>query len=414
MFDLISEIMATLRHNKLRTALTGFAVSWGIFLLIVLLRVSRGLVNGMESMFSQRDTETVSIRGGYAQKAYKGLKENRRIRLKDSDLGVLASQNANVVGEVTARISNDTSKVTSSKDYLTGGYQGVYPAHQHNDGLKMVKGRFINQNDINHTRRVVVMADESAETLFGKEDPIGQLVKISDLSFTVIGTYETEWRRDTYIPFSTARAMSGGSDQVNNITVKLKDVSTLDESDRAEQGFRSTLGRQHTFADDDSGSLWIWNRFSDYLRSSTAMGAIGMAVWVIGLLTMLSGIVGVSNIMFVSVRERTHEIGVRRAIGAKPASILRQIILESVAITTLFGYIGIVLGVLVSQGIAALVSGSGGMGPGGKDEILKDPTVDISIAIQVTVVLIIAGALAGLFPALKSLKIKPVEALRDE
>ena len=144
------------------------------------------------------------------------------------------------------------------------------------------------------------------------------------------------------------------------------------------------------------------------------MGAIGMAVWVIGLLTMLSGIVGVSNIMFVSVRERTHEIGVRRAIGAKPASILRQIILESVAITTLFGYIGIVLGVLVSQGIAALVSGSGGMGPGGKDEILKDPTVDISIAIQVTVVLIIAGALAGLFPALKSLKIKPVEALRDE
>ena len=194
----------------------------------------------------------------------------------------------------------------------------------------------------------------------------------------------------------------------------MKDVSTLDESDRAEQGFRSTLGRQHTFADDDSGSLWIWNRFSDYLRSSTAMGAIGMAVWVIGLLTMLSGIVGVSNIMFVSVRERTHEIGVRRAIGAKPASILRQIILESVAITTLFGYIGIVLGVLVSQGIAALVSGSGGMGPGGKDEILKDPTVDISIAIQVTVVLIIAGALAGLFPALKSLKIKPVEALRDE
>ena len=121
MFDLISEIMATLRHNKLRTALTGFAVSWGIFLLIVLLSVSRGLVTGMESMFSQRDTETVSIRGGYAQKAYKGLKENRRIRLKDSDLGVLASQNANVVGEVTARISNDTSKVTSSKDYLTGG-----------------------------------------------------------------------------------------------------------------------------------------------------------------------------------------------------------------------------------------------------------------------------------------------------
>jgi len=410
MLDLINEIMATLRHNKLRTALTGFAVSWGIFLLIVLLSVSRGLVNGMEAMFAQRDAETVDIRGGYAQKAYKGLKENRRIRLRDSDLNVIASRNANVAGEVTAKISNDTATVMNSKDYLTDGYQGVYPAHLRNDGLEMVKGRFINRNDINNNRRVAVIAEESAETLFGKENPIGQLVKISDLSFTIIGTYKDEWRRSTYIPFSTARAMSGGSDRVNNITVKLKGINTLEESDAAEQSFRATLGRQHTFAEDDTGSLWIWNRFSNYLRTSSAMGAIGMAVWIIGLLTMLSGIVGVSNIMFVSVRERTHEIGVRRAIGAKPAAILRQIILESVAITTLFGYIGIVLGVLVSQGIASL---AGGSEPGG-DEILKDPTVDISIAIQVTVVLIIAGALAGFFPAMKSLKIKPVEALRDE
>lgn len=272
----------------------------------------------------------------------------------------------------------------------------------------MTKGRFINQNDINQRRRVVVVNEESAKTLFGDKEPVGQLVKISDLSFTVVGTYKQEWRRDVYIPYSTARAMSGGSDKVNNITVKLSGVKTLEESENAEKGFRSTLGRQHTFAEDDNGSLWIWNRFSDYLTTSTAMGAIGMAVWIIGLLTMLSGIVGVSNIMFVSVRERTHEIGVRRAIGAKPRSILRQIILESVAITTLFGYVGIVLGMLVSEGIGMLVAAGGERSP------LKDPTVDIAIAIQVTVVLIIAGAFAGLFPAMKSLKIKPVEALRDE
>ncbi len=408
MFDLASEIMATLRNNKLRTALTGFAVSWGIFLLIVLLSVSRGLVNGMESMFGQRDTETVSIRGGYAQKAYKGLKENRRVQLRDGDIAVLESQNANVLSEVIAQISNDTAKVTSSKDYLTDGYRGVYPSEVRNSGLDMTKGRFINQNDINQRRRVVVVNEESAKTLFGDKDPIGQLVKISDLSFTVVGTYKQEWRRDVYIPYSTARAMSGGSDKVNNITVKLSGVKTLEESENAEKGFRSTLGRQHTFAEDDNGSLWIWNRFSDYLTTSTAMGAIGMAVWIIGLLTMLSGIVVVSNIMFVSVRERTHEIGVRRAIGAKPRSILRQIILESVAITTLFGYVGIVLGMLVSEGIGMLVAAGGDRSP------LKDPTVDIAIAIQVTVVLIIAGAFAGLFPAMKSLKIKPVEALRDE
>lgn len=408
MFDLANEIMATLRNNKLRTALTGFAVSWGIFLLIVLLSVSRGLVNGMESMFAQRDTETVSIRGGYAQKAFKGLKENRRIRLKDSDMGVLESQNANVIADVAAQVSNDSAKVTSSKDYLTGGYRGVYPTEQRNSGLNIVKGRFINQNDINQRRRVAVINEESAKTLFGEKDPVGQLVEICELSFTIVGTYKQEWRRDVYIPYSTARSMSGGSDRVNNITVKLKNVKTLEESDAAESGFRSTLGRLHSFAEDDSGSLWIWNRFSDYMRSSTAMGAIGMAVWVIGLLTMLSGIVGVSNIMFVSVRERTHEIGVRRAIGAKPRSILKQIILESVAITTLFGYVGIVLGVLVSQGIAMLTESGGDGSP------IKDPTVDIAIAIQVTLVLIVAGALAGLFPAMKSLKIKPVEALRDE
>ncbi len=410
MFDLANEIMATLRHNKLRTALTGFAVSWGIFLLIVLLSVSRGLVNGMDAMFNQRgDTDIVNIRAGWAHKAYKGMKEDRRITLRDADIDILASQNANVSSQVVAQISNDSAKVTSSKDYLTGGYKGVFPAELRNRGLDMTAGRFINQNDVNQQRRVVVINDEYAKTLFDKADPIGQMVKICDLSFTVIGTYKQEWRRETYIPYTTAKAMSGGSDKINNVTVKLRNVTTLEESEAAEKGFRSTLGRQHTFAEDDSGALWIWNRFSDYMKSSAAMGAIGYAVWIIGLLTMLSGIVGVSNIMFVSVRERTHEIGVRRAIGAKPRSILRQIILESVAITTFFGYVGIVLGILMSQGIAVITeAGEGG------EQILKDPTVDLAIAFQVTFVLIIAGALAGFFPAMKSLKIKPVEALRDE
>lgn len=165
MFDLASEILATLRHNKLRTALTGFAVSWGIFLLIVLLSVSHGLVNGMEAMFSQRDTETVSIRGGYAQKAFKGLKENRRVSLRDKDLGVVASQNANVTADVFASISNDSAKISTGKDYLTGGYVGAYPAEVSNSGLDMERGRFINQNDIKQQRRVVVLNTESAKTL---------------------------------------------------------------------------------------------------------------------------------------------------------------------------------------------------------------------------------------------------------
>lgn len=411
MFDLFSEIAATLRRNKLRTALTGFAVSWGIFMLIALLSVSRGLVNGMEDMFSKRDTETLSIRGGYAQKAFKGLKENRRIRLKDSDMDVIMAQNSDIAAGVSASISNDSSTINSTKDYITGGYEGVFPDQLRSNGLEMVQGRFINQNDIASQRRVAVISLESATTLFGEENPIGKYVRINDLSFIIIGTYKAEWRTSTYIPFSTAKALAGGSDRVNVINVKMKNIKNLQESDLAEEEFRKTLGRVHSFSSDDTGSLWIWNRLSDYFRSSTAMSTIGIAIWIIGLLTMLSGIVGVSNIMFVSVRERTHEIGIRRAIGARPMVILRQIILESVVITTLFGYIGIVLGMLAAQLIDFIASSSQGLGG---HQILKDPTVDISMAIQVTLVLIIAGALAGLFPALKSLKIKPVEALRDE
>ncbi len=405
MIDLINEILATLRHNKLRTALTGFAVSWGIFLLIVLLSVSRGIVNKMEDMFSSRDNEIISISGGWAHKPYKGLTEDRKITLNDRDMGILASQNANVVAEVSAEITGDSTVIMTSKDYLTDGYRGVYPSAKRNNGLTLLEGRFINDIDIEEGRRVLVLHKESVKTLFGDKDAIGEQVKVNDLSFVVVGIYDHEWSRNTYIPFSTARNMSGESDKVRRIYIKSQGLKTMEDGMQAEKDFRATLGRQHSFATDDESAIWIWNRFNDYITTSTAMNVLVMAVWIIGVLTMLSGIVGVSNIMFVSVRERTHEIGVRRAIGAKPLSIIKQIILESVAITTLFGYIGIVLGVLVAQ-LIDMIFKEGGM--------LKDPTVDIAIALQVTLVLVIAGALAGLFPAMKSLKIKPVEALRDE
>ncbi|MDE6393829.1 MAG: ABC transporter permease, partial [Duncaniella sp.] len=201
--------------------------------------------------------------------------------------------------------------------------------------------------------------------------------------------------------------MAGGSDKINRMTVGVQGLSTIQEGEKVESDIYTALGNEHSFDPSDKSALWVWNRFTDHLKQSAATGAMDMAVWIIGLLTMLSGIVGVSNIMFVSVRERTHEIGIRRAIGARPISIIRQIILESVAITTLFGYVGIVLGVAV----AALV---GYICEQGNVTVMLNPSVDLSVAIEVTAVLVISGALAGLFPALKSLKIKPVEALRDE
>lgn len=405
MFDLINEILATLRHNKLRTALTGFAVSWGIFLLIVLQSVSHGMTGGMNNMFSKNDTRSVAVSGGYAQKPYKGLSESRHVSLKESDLQLVANRNSASVTRIAADISNESAIVSTGKDYVSDGYKGVTPSALRADGLTLSEGRFINENDLRQHRRVIVISDRNAKTLFGDTYAVGRSVKLNSLSFIVVGIYTHQWNTRSYIPYSTARAMSGGSDTVNKITVGADNINSIDDSEQLENDLYKTLGREHLFDAGDKSALWVDNHLHQYLTQSQASGALDIAVWVIGLLTMLSGIVGVSNIMFVSVRERTHEIGVRRAIGARPASILRQIILESVAITTIFGYIGIVAGVAVAQGVSHII---------GSTEFYADPGTDLRTAFEVTLVLIAAGSLAGLFPALKSLKIKPVEALRDE
>lgn len=403
--DLINEILATLKHNKLRTALTGFAVSWGIFLLIVLLSAARGVINGFEERMGQRDNDLIKVWGGWAQKPYKGLKEGRPVRLRDNDEEILRIQNCRTISSVTAQMSSDTAKVSTSKDYLTDGYSGVYPESQRAENLTMAYGRFINELDMRNRRRVVVLSSRSVPILFEKENPVGEMVTISGLTFTVVGIYSHEHRREVYIPFTTAKSLAGGTDKVNQLTVKLNNVTTMAEGEQAERDMRATLGRQHEFDVDDESAVWTWNMLTSYLSNNMAMMALVYAVWIIGVLTLLSGIVGVSNIMFVSVRERTHEIGIRRAIGAKPRKILTQVIAESVSITVLFGYIGIVLGMMVTQLIAHFVDDG---------EMLRNPTVSLAIAFEVTLVLIVSGALAGLFPALKALKVKPVEALRDE
>lgn len=234
---------------------------------------------------------------------------------------------------------------------------------------------------------------------------IGQRVRFGELSFLIVGVFESGWNRDIYVPYTTAQMLAGNEDNPDSFNVMLKGLSSAEEGDDAEKELRKTLASNHDFNPEDDSAVWIWNQFSQGMKGLAAMNILNLSIWILGLLTLLSGVVGISNIMFVSVKERTHEIGIRRAIGAKPHSILIQIIAESVAITTLFGYIGIVLGTLVTQILDAIF---------GDTDFLQNPTVDLSTAIQVTVVLIIAGALAGLFPALKSLKVKPVEALRDE
>ncbi len=270
----------------------------------------------------------------------------------------------------------------------------------------MLYGRFINDADLRSLRKVMVIGSDDAKTLFGDaEKAVGQRVNAFGLSWLVTGVYDHEWLSDVYIPFTTAMAIGGTDGKVSNLQVKLKGMKTMEDADRATSEVRRSLARAHDYDESDESALYMHNRFSSYLRESQSFSILNMSIWIIGIFTLLSGIVGVSNIMFVSVRERTHEIGIRRAIGAKPRSVLLQVVLESVAITALFGYIGVFLGMTVMQ-LVDMAFGS--------SDFMRNPTIDISIAIEVTIVLVMAGALAGLFPALKATKVKPVEALRDE
>lgn len=405
MFDLINEIWQTMRTNKLRTALTGISVAWGIFMLIILLGISKGVLTSFQSSSLAQNPNKINVYPGNTSMPYKGLKEGRYIQLRDRNLDEIKNDNPHDVASATAEM-NQSGTISTPLDYITTSYSGVFPGTEKMLQLPMIYGRFINEKDLNDMRKVIVLNKKDAETLFKNiGSAIGKTVDVNGIAFTLVGIYEHEWRSGTFIPYTTARALSGFDDKVYSIQVDIKGVKNMEDAERVERNIKSTLAKYNQFNPDDKSAVWMWNRFSSYLNSQEAAGVLNTAMWVIGLLTLITGIVGVSNIMFVSVRERTHEIGIRRAIGARPHNILLQVIIESVAMTTLFGYIGILLGTIGNE-IMAQVFADG--------DFIKDPRVDLSLAIEVTVVLIVSGALAGIFPAMRALKIRPVEALRTE
>ncbi len=406
MFDLLGEIVQTLRNNRLRTILTGVSVSWGIFMLIVLLGASRGVRNAFESNWDKSETNTIQFWSGVTSMPYNGYKDGRYIELKSSDIDAVKQDNEELVSDAIAFASLDSAKITTSKDVVSGGFEAVYPKAQATNNIEMKYGRYVNDADIRDARRTMVISSKNARLLFESDSvAVGRTVSCMGLAWTIVGVYDHRWRSQSYVPYTAYKAVTGNTDKAYSLIVNVEGLETEADGDAAEKALRTTLGRQHQFHADDRNALWSWNGFNSYLTNSAAMGYLNMAVWVIGIFTLLTGIVGVSNIMFVSVRERTHEIGIRRAIGAKPRSILGQVLCESVALTAFFGYIGIVAGTLSLQALNAVLGDMDGF---------KNATVDISIAIEVTVALIVAGAMAGFFPALKAIKVKPVEALRDE
>ena len=419
MRDIITEIWSTTKRNKLRTALTGFAVAWGIFMLIFLLGAGNGLINAVEQNSGRFLDNSMMIGGGQTSKAYQGLKEGRPIDLNDKDLHTTDSRFSENIIEMGAEISQGNVTVSNGENYVSSTLNGVYPNEAEINKMEMLYGRFINSFDNEKSRKVLVISDDHAKELQPRNiaSLIGKHVKLGDLSFQIIGIYKNDqsgMNMDFYSPFTTVRTIYGRGDKADNIIFSFKGLKTEQDNEAFEKKYRAHINANHSAAPDDENAIWIWNRFTQAMQMNTGMGIIRTALWIIGIFTLLSGIVGVSNIMLITVKERTREFGIRKAIGAKPRSILRLIIIESIIITTFFGYIGMVLGVAVNQ-YMDVTSGNMQVDVGPfKAAMFVNPTVGLDVCIEATVVMVLAGTIAGFIPARKAAHIRPIEALRAE
>ncbi len=416
MIDFVQEIYGTIKRNKLRTALTGFAVAWGIFMLIVLLGAGNGLLNAFEQQSGDMAMNSFQIWPGRTSMAYQGLQEGRNIKLTEKELE-LTRQMKEHVTHASAILEQGGVILSYKQDHVSLQMTGAMPNYPETNGLKLKEGRFINQLDMEERRKVIVLHEKIIEMLLGNEkhQAIGKHINASGIAYQIVGIYTTpmeEFSPTAYLPYTTLQLIYNKGDGVGSLVFLTKDINDMPSSEAFETEYRTAISRVKQFDAEDRSAIWVWNRFSQYLQQQTASDLLRTSIWVIGIFTLLSGIVGVSNIMLITVKERTHEFGIRKALGAKPYSILTLIIAESITITTLFGYIGMIAGIAVTEYMNK-VAGEQVMDIGvASATVFVNPTVDLHIAIQATLTLIVAGTLAGFFPARKAVMIRPIEALR--
>lgn len=416
MRDLLQEILSTVMRNKLRTVLTGLSVAWGIFILIVLLGAGNGLIHAFELNSGNVVMNSVKVYPGTTTKPWQGMQEGRNVELEQEDCRLTAVRFPDNIMEVGATVSQNAVDITYGKDHVSITLEGVMPSLVQIEGIKLVEGRFINQLDMRENRKVMVLHKKTVEMLFPRESALGKMIKVNGLAFKVVGIYDDQnfFSPSVYVPYNTLSLLYAKGNLVDNLMFTTRGLTDEKTNDRFEDDFRTMLAHRHQFDASDNGAVWIWNRFTQYLQQQQATSILHIAIWVIGIFTLISGIVGVSNIMLITVRERTHEFGIRKALGASPFSILRLIIAESVLITTFFGYVGMVAGILATEYMDRLF-GQQTVDVGVfSATVFHNPTVDISVAIQATLTLIIAGTLAGFFPARKAVMIRPIEALRAD
>ena len=409
----MNEIWQTARRNKLRTALTGFAVAWGIFMLIVLLGAGNGLINANMTQMNRFLSNSMVVYGGETSMPYQGMKEGRWINLKERDIDITDEEFKTVIDEVGAQYFT-SAIISNGQQYLSSQIAGVYPNHVKIDKVEMMEGRFINNIDIQQKRKVLVISNKQAKEL---KTHIGQFVKVGNFAFQIVGIYKEQenGRASMFSSYSAIKSIYGArNDDAGRIEFTFQGLKTVAENDAFERGYRQRLNLAHQVHPEDESAIYLWNRYTQNMQMQDGISIIRTALWIVGLFTLLSGIVGVSNIMLITVKERTHEFGIRKAIGAKPWSILKLIIVESVIITTIFGYIGMILGIAANEYMDATIGHTKVDAGLFKATMFLDPTVGLDVCFEATMVMIIAGTIAGLIPALKASRIRPIEALRAE
>lgn len=419
MRELIKEIWSTSKRNKLRTSLTGFAVAWGIFMLIFLLGAGNGLINAQLQQSTRFLANSMRVFPGETSKAYKGLKEGRSITLNDKDILISNKTYGQYVDDVGGRLEQYNVNINYGDNYVASqSLVGVAPTHPKIDKTELIAGRFINEIDMKEQRKNVVLSRSQAKELSKDyRSLVGKNVKISNLNFQVVGIYKDDESRnntETFIAYSTIKTIYAKGDDAGSLEFTIKNLKTKEDNEQFEKNYRASINNNHQAAPDDERTIWLWNRYMDNIQMNQGIAIMQTALWIVGLFTLLSGIVGVSNIMLITVKERTREFGVRKAIGAKPWSILKLIITESIIITSFFGYIGMVCGVAANEIMDATI-GHTTIDTGlFKAAMFVNPTVGIGTCIGATITIVIAGTIAGLIPAIKAARIRPIEALRAE
>ena len=411
MFDLDTwqEILDTIRANKLRSFLTAFSVAWGIFMLIVLLGSGQGLANGIEYQFRDDAINSIWIFPGQTSIPYKGFGPGRAVQLTNDDREDIRT-GVGGVEHITSRFYiTGNLRVRYKNETTTFDVRSVHPAHQYFEKTIMTEGRFLDELDLSEYRKVAVIGVRVKDALFKKEPALGKNIEINGIAFQVVGLFTDEGgeneQEKIYLPITTAQRAFGGANRVRMIMMTTGEAP-LEKTEVMAKDVKRRIATRHSFSTEDPRAVSVNNNNEEFQKFTRLMAAVRLFVWIVGVGTILAGVVGVSNIMMITVRERTREIGVRKALGATPWSVVALVLQESILITSVAGYVGLVLGIGVLELAAKNL-------PAGSD-YFRNPNVDLMVAVEATLLLIVAGLAAGFVPARRAAAVRPVDALRNE